>query len=328
LKKDLDVALIGFGTMGRNHARVLQEIPRTNLVAICDLKNFDTPERGITPLSSVDEVIEISPDYCVVATPTSTHEHIVTTLMRHKIPVLIEKPISNSLESSVAIKNAADDFGSIAGVGYIERFNPALINLFARLQNRELGTIFEISTKRMGPPSNRILDVGVVMDLATHDIDLVMWLMQSSFRSIFAQTKKRSGITHEETVTFLGTLENGVITSHSVNWLSPIKERSLTILGEHGTFVADLLKSELVRFSHSEPNIKQSALAHFAGSSRGEIINYAFEKEEPLLLEHLEFQKMVRGDVSRIASISDGIENMQVIEAILKSSELEQVVFL
>ena len=120
----------------------------------------------------------------------------------------------------------------VGAVGHIERYNPALQSLRERMANGDLGDIYQIATRRQGPFPARIADVGVVKDLATHDIDLTAWLAQSEYVSVAAQVALRSGRPHEDMVAATGKLANGTITNHLVNWLSPMKERVTVVTGE------------------------------------------------------------------------------------------------
>ena len=125
----------------------------------------------------------------------------------------------------------------VGAVGHIERYNPALQSARRRLEQGDLGAVYQIITRRQGPFPGRIADVGVVKDLATHDIDLTAWVVQQPYTSVSARTAYRSGREHEDLVAVVGALRDGTITNHLVNWLSPLKERVTIITGERGTFV-------------------------------------------------------------------------------------------
>ncbi len=113
-----------------------------------------------------------------------------------------------------------------------------------------LGEIYQIATRRQGPFPGRIADVGVIKDLATHDIDLTAWVSQQEFVTVNARTAHRSGRPHEDMVLAVGTLSGGTITSHIVNWLTPFKERVTVITGENGILVADTLAADLTYYEN------------------------------------------------------------------------------
>src|SRR5699024_2453207 len=135
--------------------------------------------------------------------------------------------------------------GLVGAVGHIERFNPALQQLRRRLEAGELGSVYQIQTRRQGPFPSRIADVGVGKDLASHDIDLTAWVAQSDYEAVFADIAYKSGREHEDLIAITGRLESGVAVNHRLNGLSPLKERTTIVTGEHGTFVADTGNSAL-----------------------------------------------------------------------------------
>ncbi len=119
-----------------------------------------------------------------------------------------------------------------------------------RIANGDLGEIYQITTRRQGPFPGRIADVGVILDLATHDIDLTAWVAQQPFTSVAARTAHRSGRPHEDLVSITGQLADGTVTNHLVNWLSPMKERVTVITGEKGALVADTLSADLTFYEN------------------------------------------------------------------------------
>lgn len=317
----LRAALVGLGIMGANHARVLSNLEGVDLVAVADPQG-DTKGKlpGIEILTSVDEVIKKKVDYCVVAAPTAFHEEISLKLIEAGIHILIEKPIAHTFESAKKISAASNQKGVIGAVGHIERFNSALQQARIRILNGDLGEIYQISTRRLGPFPARIADVGVVMDLATHDIDLTSWIADSPYQNVSAQSATQSGRAHEDLVAVVGELKNGVVVNHLVNWLSPLKERKTIITGEKGTYVVDTLTSDLSFYANGTVNVAQQQIAHFKGVSQGDIQIYAFNKPEPLVLEHQNFRDAVLGLESEIVTLESGTRTVEVAEAIIRST--------
>jgi UDP-N-acetylglucosamine 3-dehydrogenase len=317
----LKAALVGLGIMGANHARVLSNLEGVDLVAVADPQG---DIRGMLPgtevLTHVEEVIKKKVDYCVIAAPTAYHEEISLKLIDAGISILIEKPIAHTFESANRISKAASDKGVVGAVGHIERFNSALQQARVRILNGDLGEIYQISTRRLGPFPARIADVGVVMDLATHDIDLTSWIADSKYKNISAQSATRSGRAHEDLVAVVAQLQNGVVVNHLVNWLSPLKERKTIITGEKGTYVIDTLTSDLTFYANGTVNVSQQQIAHFKGVSQGDIQIYAFSKPEPLMLEHQNFRDAVLGINSDIVTLESGTQTVEVAEAIIKST--------
>ncbi|MFD0539814.1 Gfo/Idh/MocA family oxidoreductase [Actinomadura luteofluorescens] len=157
----------------------------------------------------------------------------------------------------------------------------------------ELGEVFQVVTRRQGPFPHRIADVGVVKDLATHDIDLTGWVTGQDYVSISAHTVARSGRPHEDMVAAVGRLTDGSMVNHLVNWLSPLKERTTVVTGERGCFIADTLTADLTFYANGEVNTEWEALRAFRGVSEGDMIRYAIPKREPLLVEHERFRDAV-----------------------------------
>ena len=315
------VALIGLGVMGINHARVLQKLNGVELIAVYDSLGTSTVNQSALPLvTSIEEVIRLRPDYCVIATPTSSHETIAMTLLEHNINVLIEKPIALDSRASQRIIDKALEKRLVGGVGHIERFNPALIEAKKRIDVGEIGQVYQITSTRIGPNPQRIRDVGVSVDLATHDIDVARWLTDSEYEHISAQIFQRSGIQKEELLCAVGKLSQGIIVNHVGNWLSPVKVRTTFILGELGAFEVDTLNSDLILFEKGSIPVLQADLARFKGSVEGQKIQLSFEKPEPLLIEHQEFLNAINGLESNYVSLTSAHSNLIVAEAIVESA--------
>ena len=317
---NLRVAIIGLGMMGANHARVLSNLEGVELVAVADPQG-DTQKvlPQIKVLNSVDEVIKLGVDYCVISAPTAFHEEIALQLIANKIHFLVEKPIADSYASAVKIRDAAKSANVIGAVGHIERFNSALQEARKKVLAGELGTIHQVATRRQGPFPSRISDVGVVKDLATHDIDLTSWITGKKYLQVSANAAFRSGREYEDLISVSGLLEDSIVVSHLVNWLSPLKERKIIITGEKGTFVADTLRADLTFYENGKIEISQSELAHFRGVTQGDVHILAFEKPEPLVVEHQNFRDAVLGKKSNVVTLEEGATTVKIADAIIES---------
>ncbi len=222
----LRAGLLGLGMMGRHHARVLRTLDGVDLVAVADPGGDPHQIAGDPmPLPDVESLISQGIDLCVVAVPTAAHLEAGLALAAAGVHTLIEKPLAPDADASAQLESAFSAAGVVAAVGHIERYNPALLALRARLDEGALGEVYQVVTSRQGPFPNRISDVGVVMDLASHDIDSTGWVTRQAYRTVAARTAHRSGRPHEDLVSISGTLDDGTVASHLVNWLSPMKER-------------------------------------------------------------------------------------------------------
>jgi predicted dehydrogenase len=210
--------------------------------------------------------------------------------------------------------------GLIGCVGHIERYNPALQEMRKRLKNRELGEIYQIATRRVGPFPSRIADVGVVLDLATHDVDLTAWVADRHYVNLAARTAHRSGRQFEDLVAAVGTLSGGIVVNHLINWLSPLKERVTVVTGERGTLVADTIAADLTFYANGLAPVSWDTLASFRGVVQGDVTRYAIPKREPLLVELECFRDAVIGRSRRIVTIADATKTVEVAEGLLRAA--------
>jgi len=307
--------------MGRHHARVLRQIEGVDLVAVADATGDPHGVAGDLPVGNgVEDLVAAGIDYAVVAVPTQYHEKIALYLAEHGIHALVEKPLAASVGESERVAEAFAERNLVGAVGHIERYNPALQQLRERLDAGDLGDVYQVVTRRQGPFPARIADVGVIKDLATHDIDLTAWITRSPFVSVAAHTALKSGREHEDLVATIGKLENGTITSHLVNWLSPLKERVTIVTGDRGTFVADTLTADLTFYANGTIETEWEQLRGFRGVSEGDVIRYSFAKAEPLKTEHEAFRDAVNGNPGSIVTMAEGLQTVKVAEAMLRSA--------
>ena len=324
--KKLRAGLIGLGMMGRHHARVLGSLDGVELVAVADPGgDAHGAANGRPVLGGVEELIAAGIDFAVVAVPTVFHAETGLALAEAGVHTLIEKPLAPDVESATQLTETFERAGLVGAVGHIERFNPSLQNLRKRLEHGELGEVFQVVTRRQGPFPNRIADVGVVKDLATHDIDSTAWVTRQSYTSISAHTAYRSGREHEDLIAMTGRLADGTVVNHLVNWLSPMKERVTIVTGEKGCFVADTLTADLTFYANaSAPTIPTwEAMQAFRGVSEGDMVRFAIAKPEPLRTELEAFRDAVLdvdGGRERVVSMRQGLQVVRVAEAALDSA--------
>jgi len=318
---NIKVGLIGLGMMGRHHARVVREVEGLDLVAVADATGDPhNVAGGLEVLGGVEELIKAGIDAAVVAVPTGMHEEVGLALAEAGIHALIEKPIAHSIEAGDRLVKAFETAGVVGAVGHIERYNPALQSLRERMANGDLGEIYQIATRRQGPFPARIADVGVVKDLATHDIDLTAWLAQSEYTTVAAQVALRSGRPHEDMVAATGKLANGTITNHLVNWLSPMKERVTVVTGEKGAYVADTLTADLTFYANGVVNSEWDAVANFRGVAEGDVTRFAIPKREPLRTEHERFRDAILGKDSEIVTMQEAQNTLRTAENLLRTA--------
>ena len=322
--------LIGLGMMGRNHARGLGSLDGVELVGLVD-PNGDVHgvagDRPVVP--TVADLLALGVDYCVVAAPTVLHEEVGLELAQAGVHAMVEKPLAAETAAAERMAAAFIDAGLVGAVGHIERYNPALQQARARMAAGDLGRIHQVVTSRQGPFPARIADVGVVKDLATHDIDLTSWVTGQSYSIVSAQTAHKTGREHEDMVAAVAQLDGGIITSHLVNWLSPFKERKTVITGETGTFVADTLTADLTYYENGKVASEWDEYAVFRGVSEGDVVRFAISKPEPLRTEHEVFRDAVLGDAEAdIVTMTQGVQTVKVAEAMIESAKTGETIHL
>ncbi len=295
----MKVGLIGLGVMGRNHYRVLKSMPGIELVAVCDPRlTEEFPERSYESLEKMldEEVLEAA----IVCVPTSSHLAVGSEVIRRKIPVLIEKPVASTSEEAQKLMQLAAENETLTAVGHVERFNPVVRSLMSELAGKE---IYSINITRIGPFPPRINDVGVLVDLSVHDIDLVRCLTNGVglLESRVYKSTKRIGSREDNAVVTM-LLANDVVASITTNWLTPFKKRTIEVATDKAFYTADLMTQELTEYS--EYALNNSFLVRKCNVPRG----------EPLLGELQAFFRYVRtGERGDLASLEDGSYTLETI---------------
>ncbi|MFL5832095.1 MAG: Gfo/Idh/MocA family oxidoreductase [Solirubrobacteraceae bacterium] len=323
-------AVIGLGMIGRHHARLLQDSDRVRFAGAVDpggdgYRAVHNPE---LVFDSVQTLLGHGPlDFAIVAVPTEAHVPVVDELAQAGVSMLIEKPLAATSDAARAIVDICSAARVAGCVGHVERFNPALREMRRRLLDGQIGRLFTATTARSGPFPARVQDVGVVKDLATHDIDLVSWLSDSPIATVSAQTQHLSGRGHEDLVLAIGALESGAAFNIVVDWVSPTKVRRTRVLGERGMLEADTLTGDLYFYENAEVRIIWPATQQFRGVSEGNVTRYALAREEPLRLEHEAFFDLLDGrGGGGVVTLEDGVDVVRVAEAVLESARTGETV--
>lgn len=315
----LRAGVIGLGVMGRHHTRVLSGLDGVEFQGVYDPAP-STPDivEGRSVYRELEAFLDLGLDYAVVAAPTVYHLDLGRTLAERGIHALIEKPVASTTSEATELRDLFGAKKLIGGVGHIERFNPALQSARQRIEDGVIGDIYQVTTRRQGPFPGRIADVGVIKDLATHDIDLTAWVTQQEYVSVNARTAHRSGRDHEDMVIAVGTLSRGAIASHVVNWLTPFKERTTIITGEKGALVADTLTADLTHFQNGVIEHTWDRVSTFRGVSEGDVTRFALAKKEPLLAEHEAFRDSVlAGEPRGIVTLAEGTDVVRIAEQLV-----------
>jgi predicted dehydrogenase len=318
-------AVIGLGMIGRHHARIMQGSPRVSFAGAVDPggdrhRALHDPEARA---ESVAELLDRGPlDFAVLAVPTGMHLPVARQLIEAGVAVLVEKPLAATVREAEEILALCERHRVPAAVGHVERFNAAPRELRRRLREGQLGRLFTLASTRSGPFPSRIADVGVVLDLATHDIDLVSWLSDSRIESLAAQAGHLSGGEHEDLVFVTGRLESGAAINLVVDRVSPTKIRRTRVLGEGGMLEADTLTGDLFFYENAQVLNDWPASQQFRGVSEGNVVRYALHRDEPLRVELETFLDMLDGRDADVVTLAQGVEIVRVAETVLESARV------
>jgi predicted dehydrogenase len=323
----LRVGVVGAGAMGRSHVRVYSEMEDANLVAVCDNNNEQlekiNEKLDMKKYNDVNKMIKKEKlDAVSVCVPTKFHKDVASKFINNGINVLIEKPLaSDAVEGEEIVKKAKEKNVKLF-VGHIERFNPCVIELKKKIANNELGKIYKVHCTRMSPFPQRVVDVGVIIDLAIHEIDIIKYLIDAKIRKVYAETAQRIHSEHEDLMMGILKLDNDVLGIIDVNWVTPRKIREITITGEKGMLKANYLTQDIVFYENDFMNKKFEYSKNVLMSIiEGKSYPIKIKKKEPLNVELSSFVECIRKNTDPEVSGQDGVEALKVAEKFMKSSK-------
>jgi UDP-N-acetylglucosamine 3-dehydrogenase len=323
--RPLKAAVLGVGEMGRSHARVYAEMENIRLVGVADPDERPATRiagsYGTVAYTDFRELLDRErPDLVSVAVPTTRHKDVALETISAGAHVLVEKPLALTIEDGVAIIDAADRQGVKLAVGHIERFNPAVLEIKRRLGAQELGRVFQVHARRLSPFPLRVQDVGVTLDLASHDIDVMRFLVDADVERVFAETERKAHFSHEDLLSALLRFSNGVIGLLDVNWLTPTKVRQLAVLGAGGMYLADYLTQDVHWYRNNPADEGDwQTLTVFRGAWEGEMVKLHFPKREPLVAELESFVAAIRSDSAPQVSGGDGLAAIDLSRTLAES---------
>ena len=328
----MKVAVIGVGSMGMNHARVYSELPEVELVAVADadLKTAEAvaDRHGAHAYTDYRDLLaKEKPEAVTIAVPTALHERVGMDALEAGAHILMEKPIAATLDEGKRLIEKARASKHQLMVGHIVRFNPAIQALKQKLADGELGRIFQIFCRRAGPFPTRIRDVGVVVDLAPHDVDVMRFLTGLEPTRVYAETEQRIHTEHEDLLWGVLRFSDGVVGSLEINWLTPTKVREVLVLGERGLFRVDDLTQDLYFYENAQAkDIQWSALASLKGVSEGSMIRYALQRYEPLKAELQAFLTAIKDGKPMPVTGADGLAALKLALALVESGKTHKVI--
>jgi predicted dehydrogenase len=316
-------AVIGLGSMGANHARVLSDMDGVELVAVADA-DATRVERAIGGRAiygfegAAHLLAESRPEMVSVVVPTGLHEEIAVACLEAGAHVLVEKPIAATLAGGEHISRRARSLDRLVSVGHIERFNPAILALKRRLADGQGGRVIQLRARRVGPFPHRIRDVGVIHDLAPHDIDIMRFLLDDEVERVYAETQRHIHTQNEDLFAGMLRFANGTLGLLEINWLTPTKERTLTVLCEKGMFAVDYAAQTLAFYENFAATAREGAIASV---TEGPMTRYPIANREPLRVELEAFRDAITAGSPAPVPAEDGLAALAVAEALVRSGE-------
>lgn len=322
----LRAAVIGAGAMGRHHARVYAGLDDVELVGVADpsVESRTWIERRFRIPTYEDHRTLLSrerPDLVSIVVPTGQHTAVALEVIAAGVSLLVEKPIAATEAEAQVMIDAARVADVVLTVGHVERFNPAVRELKRRVDAGEIGRVFTVQARRLGPFPNRVRDVGVVIDLATHDLDILRWIVGTEVVRIQAETAQQIHTAHEDLLVGLLRFEDGEIGLLNINWLTPTKIRELSVTGERGMFVADYLRQTLTFHENTAADAHWESFGQLQGVVEGNTTSIRIEGGEPLVAELAAFAAAVRDGTPPIVSGEDGLAALRLARAVVAAGE-------
>lgn len=325
--KKLRAAVVGGGHMGRHHVRVYSQLPNVELVAVVDADLARatelTQKHGGMPIQNVDEIIDRI-DIASIAVPTIAHLAVAKKFITAGKAILIEKPLAGSVDEGQQIVDLAEKHGVTVQVGHTERFNPVVVSL----RKMDVRPRF-IETHRISPFTFRSADIGVVMDMMIHDIDIILSLVRTKVVNVEAVGINVLGA-NEDIANARLTFEDGCVANLTASRLALKTERKIRVFSEQAYLSLDYQKkSGLAVRKESNLDILKLAqerkiedLAQLAGGDYSKLVKVEplmINDEEPLRAELSAFVDSVIGHTTPVVTARDGLLAVETADRIVKA---------
>ncbi len=314
------VGVIGVGSMGQNHARVYSEIAELIGVADQDAETAKAIASRFRAEAFTDyhDLLAEGLDAVSIATPTETHGPIARDALAAGVPALVEKPLTKTATEGRDLAKVAEDAGLVLAVGLIERHNPAIAYARDALAEGRFGDVITASARRVSSFPERVRDVGVIMDLGTHEVDVMRHLLGAEVVSVYAQAGRQVHADFEDYANILLRFANGVEGFIEVNWLTPMKVRKLALTCTESFVELDYTNQSLTVSSSSLKEFQPYDIYH--SPLEFDIRTENLKKQEPLKRELEDFLKAVEGDEAPLADAWNAVKTMEAVEAAVRSA--------
>lgn len=330
-------AVVGVGRMGANHVGALADLDGAELVTLCDqdeatAKRIAQKSGLATYYTDLDRMIaQEQLDAVIVATTTQQHAEVAMRCMNAGLHVLLEKPMSTSpTQCRELIRTALKNRVRLM-IGHVERFNPAIRQVKTFLDDRMIGGLYYIETERSGPFPKRLYGHhdGVVIDLAVHDLDLVHHLV-GPLTQVYAHLIQTGSSNQDVYSRVMYRTDQDVLGSSEFSWISPRRQRTVSVYGDNGMLFADLQQQEVWYFENGEAgdnftdNYYQNVL--WGRVSEGMVTKFPIKREDPLRNEISHFCRLIQNP-SIDHDPSYGLEAIRYVIAALESARSDRIIY-
>ncbi len=316
----MKIGVIGVGSMGQNHARVLDELDC--LMGVVDIDK-DMAKKvskrfGVPYFDTIADMLAEGPEGVTIATPASTHLDVSREVIDSGTNLMVEKPLGRTVSEAEQIVKLTGKKDLVLAVGMIERYNPVVSTTKTLLADGDVGDVISVSSRRVSSFPSRVSDMGVIHDLAIHDIDVMRYMLDSKVVKVYATGgPTNNGNTYEDHANIMLQFDNGVTGVLEVNWLTPHKVRSLSITCSNDYVEVDYITQSLIVTSsrlreYDVSNLFDIPLEH-------NIRKFSVKRQEPLKREMVDFIESIKGEHPPLIDGADGIESMRVVEAAHRS---------
>jgi UDP-N-acetylglucosamine 3-dehydrogenase len=337
LPEQLRVGVVGCGRMGGFHIRNYAQLDCAQLVAVAEPSEGSRRRAlGDSRVAEYDdwrEMIEFGAgelDAVSIACPSEFHAEVALAALAAGLHVLVEKPIATTLPDALRMRGAALEADRKLMVGHVERFNPAVAKLRELVADGRLGKVYRAHATRVGPLPTRIQDTGVAIDLATHDLDVMQHVLDSSIHEIYADGGRFQHDSQEDLLTCLVRFGDGqqaqTLGLLDVNWLTPEKKREIALIGENGLLRASYITQDVWFVESTTAPLQWDGLSMLRGDGEGAAVRFSLAKAEPLRAELEAFCRCVLDDTPEPVSAHDGVKALAAALAVRESAAVRRPV--
>ena len=305
--RKLGVAVVGIGFWGRNHARVFNELPETELKAVCDIDlkkaQIVAEKFGVEAYKDSRKLLKREDVEAVSICTWSTNLAVeASKALRAGKQVLVEKPMASSVREAKRLVELAEQEQRHLMMGFIERFNPGVQRVKESIKRGEIGSLVSALARRVRQWPERIGDVGVVKDTAIHDIDLMRYFFEEEPVVVYAKAGRLRHLRFEDYAQIMLTFQEGKTAFIEANWLTPYTVRNLVITGSEASISLNYLTQEIII------------------ETKKQTLKPRYPWKEPLKLELQHFARCVLEEKEPLVTGNDGLKALIIAEAALKST--------